>query len=97
MHVFVLLTVCVPCWAFHVSPCAGVRMVCRFPTILNLAGAPIPTDRPIDGVDMQDVLFGTGPSKREFFLYFEWRTARLVAVSATRSVATPLPASAFSH
>lgn len=51
-----------------------------FPTILNLAGAPIPTDRVIDGADMRDVLFGTGPTKRTTFLYFEWRTAKLVAV-----------------
>ena len=30
-----------------------------FPTILNLAGARIPADRAIDGVDMQAVLFGS--------------------------------------
>jgi len=47
-------------------------------TILNLAGATIPTDRTIDGIDMHDVLFGQGPTKRTEFLYFEWRTAILM-------------------
>lgn len=51
-----------------------------FPTLLKLAGVSVPTDRVIDGVDITDVIFGTGPSKRNTFLYFEWRTARLVAV-----------------
>ena len=51
-----------------------------FPTILNLAGAKIQTDRIIDGVDMMQLLSGTGPTKRKNFLYFEWRTADLMAV-----------------
>jgi hypothetical protein len=51
-----------------------------FPTIMNLAAVALPTDRTIDGVDMHDVLFGQGPTKRTEFLYFEWRTATLMAV-----------------
>lgn len=51
-----------------------------FPTFLGLAGVPLPTDRVIDGMDISDVLFGTGPTPRTTFLYFEWRTARLMAV-----------------
>ena len=51
-----------------------------FPTMLGLAGVSLPTDRIIDGVDMLPVLTGTGPTKRTTFLYFEWRTAQLVAV-----------------
>lgn len=42
-----------------------------FPTILNLAGVKLPTDRKIDGVDMHDVLFAQGPfprTKRKEFL-----------------------------
>ena len=42
-----------------------------FPTILNLAGVELPTDRKIDGVDMHDVLFEQGPfprTKRKEFL-----------------------------
>ena len=34
----------------------------------------------IDGVDMSNVLFGTGPSLRKSFLYFEWRTGKVMAV-----------------
>ena len=51
-----------------------------FPTALGLAGVALPTDRTIDGVDQHDLLFGQGPSKRTEFLYFEWRTATLMAV-----------------
>ena len=51
-----------------------------YPTILNLAGVQLPSDRTIDGIDMHDVLFGQGPSQRKEFLYFEWRTAVLMAV-----------------
>lgn len=79
-----------------------------FPTIMNLAGVSLPTDRKIDGecssspphnlifirvssdgllvltgVDMHDVLFAQGPmprTKRTDFLYFEWRSATLMAV-----------------
>jgi arylsulfatase len=29
-----------------------------FPTFANLIGAKLPSDRPIDGVDQSDVLFG---------------------------------------
>jgi hypothetical protein len=50
------------------------------PTLVNLAGLDLPHDRTIDGVDMHDVLFGQGPTKRTEFLYFEWRTATLMAV-----------------
>jgi arylsulfatase A len=48
-----------------------------FPTALKLAGAQIPADRVIDGLDMAPVLFGTGPSLRDVFLYY--RGTRLYA------------------
>jgi arylsulfatase A len=41
-----------------------------FPTFLNLAGADIPSDRPIDGVDISALLFGTGSSRRDVFFYY---------------------------
>lgn len=41
-----------------------------FNTCLHLAGAQPPTDRPIDGVDMSPILFGTGKSKREVQFYY---------------------------
>ena len=42
-----------------------------FPTCLRLGSAPVPTDRPIDGVDMAPVLFENGKSKRlvEYYYY----------------------------
>lgn len=41
-----------------------------FVTCLNLAGAPVPADRPIDGVDMAPLLFGKGPGLRDVFFYY---------------------------
>lgn len=36
------------------------------PTILALAGVPLPTDRTYDGVDLAPLLFGGAPSVRDF-------------------------------
>ena len=41
-----------------------------FTTFLTIAGAEIPKDRPIDGVDISPVLFGTGPGPRRLFYYY---------------------------
>jgi arylsulfatase A-like enzyme len=41
-----------------------------FNTALTLAGADIPTDRPIDGKNMLPLLLGTGPGEREVFFYY---------------------------
>jgi arylsulfatase A-like enzyme len=41
-----------------------------FNTCLNLAGAPIPSDRAMDGVDLAPVLFGTGPGLRKLMIYY---------------------------
>jgi arylsulfatase A len=46
-----------------------------FVTSLRLAGAEVPTDRPIDGVDLSPVLFGTGPNLRQSFVYYRDMTA----------------------
>ena len=48
-----------------------------FTTSLKLAGAKVPEDRIIDGVDLAPVLFGAGPSRREVFFYY--RGTRLYA------------------
>jgi arylsulfatase A-like enzyme len=41
-----------------------------FSTCLKLAGAEIPKDRIIDGLDIRPLLFGRGPSPRQFFVYY---------------------------
>jgi arylsulfatase A-like enzyme len=41
-----------------------------FATAAALAGAALPTDRPIDGVDLRAPLTGTGPSPRQLQFYY---------------------------
>jgi arylsulfatase A-like enzyme len=41
-----------------------------FNTSLALAGAPLPQDRPLDGVDMSAILLSHGQSKREVHYYY---------------------------
>ncbi len=41
-----------------------------YPTLANLAGAAMPDDRPIDGVDQLALMVGEGGSARESVLYF---------------------------
>src|SRR5689334_11643622 len=41
-----------------------------FTTCLTLAGAEIPKDRPVDGLDMTPILLGEGKSKRETEFYY---------------------------
>ena len=48
------------------------------PTCFNLAGVPLPADRPLDGYDISPVLFGAEKSPRE--LMFFYRGTRLMAV-----------------
>ncbi len=49
-----------------------------FTTSAKLAGADVPSDRAIDGIDIRPLLFGTGPAERE--AYFYYRGTRLFAV-----------------
>ncbi|HXG12495.1 MAG TPA: sulfatase [Gemmataceae bacterium] len=49
-----------------------------FTTALKLAGAEVPSDRIIDGLDLTPVLTGTGPSPRQTMFYY--RGTRLFAV-----------------
>jgi arylsulfatase A len=41
-----------------------------FATCINLAGGRVPADRPIDGVDMAPLLFGTGKGNRQIMFYY---------------------------
>jgi arylsulfatase A len=49
-----------------------------FPTFATLAGVDVPSDRPIDGVDLSPALRGDLQSPRDTFYY--WRDAELYAV-----------------
>jgi arylsulfatase A len=49
-----------------------------YTTILTLAGAKVPDDRVVDGLDLSPALFGTGPSPRKTMFYY--RGAKLYAV-----------------
>ncbi len=40
------------------------------PTCATWAGAPLPADRPLDGLDLTPLLTATGPVKRDAFLYY---------------------------
>src|SRR5258707_13834929 len=42
-----------------------------FTTAIKLAGGKVPADRPIDGYDISPALFGSGPSPRREFFYFD--------------------------
>ncbi len=82
-------------WPGHIR--AGVvshELACTmdlFTTSLKLAGADIPQDRVIDGVDLSPILFGTGPSRREVFCFYRgtqlyaFRKGTLKAHFMTRS------------
>jgi len=48
-----------------------------YTTILTIAGAEIPSDRVVDGLDLSPALFGTGPSPRKTMFYY--RGAKLYA------------------
>ncbi|MGD9853567.1 MAG: sulfatase [Planctomycetaceae bacterium] len=42
-----------------------------YPTLINLAGGTVPTDRPLDGRDLSPVLFDNGPGRdAEMYYYF---------------------------
>jgi arylsulfatase A len=49
-----------------------------YTTILSLAGAEIPSDRVVDGLDLSPAIFGTGPSPRKTMFYYNG--AKLYAV-----------------
>jgi arylsulfatase A-like enzyme len=49
-----------------------------YTTILTLAGAKVPDDRVVDGLDISPALFGTGPSPRKTMFYY--RGTKLYAV-----------------
>jgi arylsulfatase A-like enzyme len=67
-------------WPGRIKPTVQRTMASTmdlFPTSLRLAGADVPSDRPIDGLDIRPLLFGTGTVQRD--AYFFYRGTRLMA------------------
>jgi arylsulfatase A-like enzyme len=65
---------CLVWWPVVVSPGrVSSDIACTmdwFVTVLQLAGAAVPSDRPIDGLSLVPLLKGTGPSPRTVMPYF---------------------------
>jgi arylsulfatase A-like enzyme len=64
-----------------------------YTTVLTLAGAEVPSDRIVDGLDLSPVLFGTGPSPRNTMFYY--RGAKIYAVRKGQYKAHFLTKSAY--
>jgi arylsulfatase A len=68
-------------WPGRIQPKITQEFACMmdlFTTSLKLAGADVPSDRPIDGVDIAPLLFGSGKVERKEPFYF-YRGAQLYA------------------
>jgi arylsulfatase A-like enzyme len=88
-------------WPGHVA--AGrvsneiVHEVDTYTTFAKIAGAPIPRDRPIDGVDQTDFFFGNEKSNRDGFPVYvadrleavKWRNWKIVFYDEQRDWWTP--------
>jgi arylsulfatase len=61
-------------WPGHISAGSQTNEIVAihdiYPTLAALAGAELPDDRPIDGLDQSPLLLGTGDSARESVLFF---------------------------
>jgi len=59
-------------WPGHIAPAESDAMAMStdlFPTLLGLAGVPLPDDRAIDGRDIGPALFANAPSPHDFLYY----------------------------
>ena len=71
---------CIMWWPGKIKPAVVNDMGSTmdiYTTVLTLAGAKVPTDRVVDGLDLSPALFGTGPSPRKNMFYY--RGAKLYA------------------
>ena len=67
---------CVMWWPGRIKPGVVREMgstMDLYTTMLTLAGAQIPQDRVVDGLDLSPALFGTGPSPRNTMFYYRGR------------------------
>lgn len=68
-------------WPGSIKPAVSLDLACTMdllPTLAALAGAKIPSDRELDGLDISPVLLGTGNSPRDRMFYY--RGPRLMAL-----------------
>ncbi|MGQ9573927.1 MAG: sulfatase family protein [Thermoguttaceae bacterium] len=68
-------------WPGRIRPAVVRQIGCTMdllPTLIRLAGAKLPTDRILDGVDISPALLGTGPSPRNTMFFY--RDTQLYAV-----------------
>ncbi len=68
-------------WPGKIKPAVNRELACNvdlLPTFCHLAGAPVPNDRVLDGVDMTPMLLATGKSQRDVIFYY--RGTKLYAV-----------------
>jgi arylsulfatase A-like enzyme len=56
-----------------------------YTTVIRLAGGTPPTDRPLDGYDLQPALLGTGPSPRNAVFYYRQRELYAVREGAWKA------------
>lgn len=64
---------CIMWWPGKIKPAVVNDMGSTmdiYTTILTLAGAKVPDDRVVDGLDLSPALFGTGPSPRQNMFYY---------------------------
>lgn len=72
---------CIMWWPGRIKPGVVHDMGCTmdlFTTCLKLAGANVPSDRVIDGLDLSPAMFGTGTGPRDVMFYY--RGTKLYAV-----------------
>jgi arylsulfatase A len=55
-----------------------------FPTIARLAGAVVPNNVTIDGIDMSPFLFGNGTSDRDYYVYYSTEPVSEMGPAAVR-------------
>ncbi|WP_231615764.1 arylsulfatase [Novipirellula artificiosorum] len=76
---------CVVKWPNHVTPGSVTDVASYFPdwfpTLCNLAGAPLPRQQHLDGMDLAPVLVGKEPPKREELMIWDFHNyGGLVAI-----------------
>ena len=62
-----------------------------YTTLINIAGASLPDDRPIDGKDMMSLLLNDAPSSHEYFYYFRNLNLEAIRDASWKLHVKPMP------